>query len=795
MRLNALLVNAIMEGGQASVVKKSEASGWAIPLFSEPDQTSDPKWFALSLASSDLVLHAPHDCPIGLLCDEETGGKTFMTADGVILGQPVVSTTRLGKDLQYRDVYGIAGLGPNSALAQNGPVYIKPIDANSFLMKSVESDRYRNTLPVAIINNRWEFKASLVREKGGREIKLMPRDSTISFNFLSDDIEIPASNMAHFTGWRRHSSVAIKQNRLYMRCKRFDTTGGVVYEFQLKFENRKIIVPMKRSLAFPKAKGDALCASNLVFTSRGSCSIGRSVMDRYDIVLDARNVAIRFIGHDSRNRISWPNIPSFEPPRLIRYQLRQGSAAVGKGEPVGRHLEWIRTGSGAWTKQDFVVTGISMISDGILERLEIRCLLECPEIIPESWKMEWFGSPKLDYSGQGSLILFELMRGDRYELEFRQQGQNMVLYFIHKGKRFVVHNRTSRPEFMIGFAGISGPVRETREFAVKISSDLDSKKKFSSFPIIPANKDMLQLQLPPVMYGEPEQKVMDNGDIRISATNVVEGREYPIRVVDREEIQVGEPYTRFHQIRFMENLDFGFQFWPLIGDDKSENQFALSSLEDTRLVGEQGRFVFTVSAVPGTRFTSNPFTVPEQGIQWIGEPLLLFDDKSRSITIKPSGAGLEYVVMTRRDGGTAWIFFVAKQALRFTVPVGMAITDGGPLVFLPATGVPENGEFILSVAKNVATLETLANGDLQLELNSVLFHLSSDGTSGQRDYLFGGPNTGQWTGKPYIFINQDGDLVLRATPGDTQPYIFEVVTDKVNHKVRILFKHPPIHIF
>jgi len=359
----------------------------------------------------------------------------------------------------------------------------------------------------------------------------------------------------------------------------------------------------------------------------------------------------------------------------------------------------------------------------------------------------------------------------------------------------VVNKKNERPAFMVEFAGISGPVRETREFAVKMSSDLDSKKEFSSFPIIPANKDMLQLQLPPVMYGKPELKVMDNGDIRISATNVVEGREYPIRVVHREEIQVGEPYTRFHQIRFMENLDFGFQFWPLIGDDKSDNQFALSSLEDTRLVGEQGRFVFTVSAVPGTRFTSNPFTLPEQGIQWIGEPLLLFDEKSRSITIKPSGAGLEYVVMTRSDWGTASIFFVAKQALRFTVPAGMATTDGGPLVFLPATGVPENGEFILSVGRDAPSLETLANGDLQLELNSVLFHLSSDGTTGQRDYLFGGPNTGQWTGKPEIFINLDGALVLRAVPADTQPYALEVVTDKVNHKVRIIFKHPPIHRF
>lgn len=772
----------------ATVSLRSEVSGWTIPLFIDAGSAEKPVWFALNSETSGFNVHSPDRCPVGL---QYLGiPQNLYMADGTNVGTPTV-TSSLGTGLQYRDVSGLMGLTPASVLFQRKALYIHGVDDHSFLMQRINRAPIANIPTMDSARDRWQVRGSLMRRKHGRVIEYMPEKSLIEFNLLSDDVTLPASRVAKFAGWRPTWKVDVRENRLYLPCKRFDSKTGKVYDFFLKFGDHEIQIPIKRSAIVPKtSKDDSLCPSNLVFANRDTASIGRSVLDRNDVILDGERAKIIFVPFDSSQRMQLKTRTSFNAPRLLRLQFHRGTEKIFNSQPVRHRIEWTPSNSNLWTQDDFVVRTVVGNKGGFVERIELQCVAECPAVVPDNLENEWYGSARLESGEYGSLILREIMDRSSFKL-FVVKGNGVIfLKFNLRGKRFIVDHQQSRDGLMVQLSSVRGPIRDEEEFIVSMPLDDVKIESLSGLPIIPANKDRFKAHVSTIFYGKPAFVAsMDEREIRISAfSSQLERQEYSLELKTAEHgmgIQIGAPFNRWRQIVFMPEQYPTLEFRISTGNDQPSNEFALGSLKDAKILGGPNRYVLTVNAIPGTQFAESPFELLPLTTKWIGEPMVVTDSLTKSISIVPGSSETEFDLFTENYGNEAKLFFISSNAIRFTVPRDLEITNGEPLVFPSAEGVPTEGEFILS-----STIESSSDGTLTLRFYDVIFPTSVTGSS-----LVDGPKVGRWIGKPKLDISSEGALVLMRDPRDDAPYKVELSEDFENSQIVFRFIPAPYYRF
>ena len=777
------------EFGGATLSVKSEMSGWAIPLFTHPTDERNPLWFSLKPASSSYFVHPSESCPHGLACrGNELSSRDLFLADGTNVGQPSVENA-LSTSLEYMDVCGIVGIGPRSALLSRGALYIHGVDASRFLLKPIESRNFqghgRNN------RDRWESTGKLVRRKSGRFYEILPDESTMEIDLLSDDVVLPSYTMSHFTGKKTKLGVAVRGSRLYLPCNRFDRITNAIYDLVLQVDGQDVRVPVKRSLSHSKITDQGilfvhseLCATNLVFTRGKSASIGRSVLDHQDVILDGRNGAVRFIPFDSQQRLLLDQPVQYQPPRLQRFHLDVQSLQVFDSEPVRHTLRWAASRSAEWTKNDFIFTNILRNDQGVLDTIELKCLKDCSKVMPNSLGNNWYGSPNLEVTTEGDYVLSEVMGDSRYELSINRKYELITIKFTLKGKRFVLDDTKTVPRRLIYLSAVTGAIREEKEFVTEwpINGDLSRTLR-----IYPAVKSQFKQKFSTVLYGKPQFRTTSQGDIEIRATNTAEGKVYPLQFTS-DAIEVGFSRRRWHQVSLQDSLVTAFNFAPLSSGDQSNNDFALYSLSDAKLTGDIGRYSFSVMSVPGSPFRENPLTLLADGRKWIGEPVLKTDSQTGWISIIPSGHGLEYEILTRSSHDSAELFFIAKQAQRFMVSFDSDIANGGPVVFAPVRGLPVEGEFILSIGSLPPALETFPSGVIRMTFHSVRFHYLEVAYMEYNVHLFGGAKTGRWFGTPELVMDGEGALQLQPIRFDQTPYIFNITEDLDTNKVILDFR-------
>lgn len=775
-----------LNNGRAVLAVKSEMSGLAIPLFTDPADTRDPVWLSLNLGPSILVGHSEAACPSGLSGSRDhISAQNLFLADGTIVGRPSVAERPLSTGSKYTDVCGVIGIGPQSDLLGRGALYIHGVDANNLLLKLVERLGERKTA-----HNRWESRGKLVRRKSGRSFELMPEGSRVEINLLSDDVILPSRTMAHFTGRKTKLGVSIRDDRLYLPCKRFDSVTNTVYDLSLQVNEQEVRVPVKKSISHSRITDQGilfwesdLCASNLVFGTSERASVGRSVLDYHDVILGGNKGDVDFIPFDSLQRLFLEQGPRYHPPRLLRFHLDVNSLHVFDSQPVRHAFAWSTSKSAEWRKDDFIVTKIVRTDQGIVEKIELRCLFECPRIIPGSLADKWYGSCKLEADRNGDLVLSENMDDSHYKIRTAKNDNVVSIKFEYKGKRFVVNEKRSIPRRVVYLSAVKGgAIQEREEFVVGWPI---KEASFGPMEISPAIRERFRKRLM-VLYGKPEFAPTSDLDIQIRASSTAEGYVYPVKFTS-DAIQVGFSMARWHQVRLEGNQMMSFNFAPLRTGEEFSNEFALPWRGSAKLEGEIGRYSFSVSAVPDYPFRESPFELPTKNQKWRGEPVLTENSQNGWISIVPTGSGLEYDVLSRNSGKNAELFFIATQAQRFMVPRHAEIHSGQPLVFAPVTGLPVEGEFILSIGRLPPALETLPRGVLRLTFHNVLCHSIEVAYMAYDVLLFGGGLSGRWVGKPELVLNGKGELQLHAIPGDNTVYTFRVKEDWKTKKVTLDF--------
>jgi hypothetical protein len=783
----------------ASLARKSASSGWSIPLYTALSKVDTPHWFALRFDSSDFNIHSEDTCPIDLSCDSvSTSNGPLVFSDGERAGLPVPTTLATANRLEFRDVTGSIGLNRASVITQAYAIYLQRSNENTFSIKMVNPSVHPTGVDLPLVSgvSAWMLDARLVREKSGRFLSFLPEDTKIFIDPSVDDISLPASASQHFAGGRTKLAVGIRANRLFVGCKKIRERAGVIYTLKLVSGETEVRIPVKEATGFEPLSDNSilfikrdLCATNIVFNPRGVVKIGLAILENYDVILNGPNRVVRFV---EKGAIPLVPLGVTNPPKLKRFRLDEASIKSDESEMIRNSFEWALTRD-APSDDDFIIQSLDFSKDNRLRKLEVICVKECGNFLPAGLFRKWRGTPIIELGTDGRIKLKEEMGMDCYRFDVSKDGYTVVFSFEHIGTRYHYDAGWSIEGKRFVLTPALGPINPSSDFVIKSSfslNDFDSRRELELWPI-----DDSKFELPTfkALYGKPVLTVLENREIRLTAANIDDWKEYGL-TFDRmgKKIVVGftSPFTRFEQFVIAGNRHAIFSFRPLMPDQRSDSEFAVFAGNQPTIAGQRGRFVLRVSPVPGKVFENNPFTPLTEGVSWRGDPVLSMDSTNRWISIKPGSQGPQYTLSTAIDGeGQAILRFTASRARRFVVPDGTRIRGQYEnLEFNAVTGPPVEGEFMLTIADEPLGLQSEDGGKtLRLKLLNVVPHRHLFSRDEYKHSLFEPVVWTRWIGKPRLSIVNE-KMVLSHEEGDQTVYEVLLEEDWKNDTVEIIFK-------
>lgn len=740
-------LSAFIPLGASSSIHHSEISGPVIAL-KVPSVSTEPLWFAVSFDRTESEIHGPSFCPAFLECPSVRQLDSLATLGGMALGDlGAVEFRSRPAPPQFHDVSGVLGLNPRSSLAKAFLITLSETDNHGTRLDFAarESQNEWNTVAwfesVKGSGNGWLSEGHLaIRNEKGKST-MIESTGVVEWNPISGDVILPSTN-------RRHFEHVIK-NCLFMECSRLEKRSGLApIELILgKDHPHRVritisIVRMISSTTINRFLGfkTTLCATNVIFHSN-VVEIGmKTVLDKYDVVLDGSSNRINFVDKSSTVTDSGTVNPIHPPLRTFRLIPELGGSFAG----------WVWRQTGERTDKDFFFLSKWPFGNTIeiAPAKEGNVVFDMKNFVPVSSVQSWAGTPKITMHTEGYFDI-EIKEEPSWIIKkvqiSRPVSNRGVIQFAEVGRRYIWDKESKLDganQQLIAKPSI-GRLVPDEEFYIQWPPRLDSQMFHRG-----QRRANIRPEIQGVWFGKPVLQIDNDNRIIISSDG--QKQDYMM-----SHYSTGSyVHMRFREIeRYIpvitgtSNILFKHVYGPIRYDD----EFKISS---THLGGERGHYEKSLSQIEDRPPNSIKIVLARlkalEGKKFNGTPVLDIDQVSKDITIRPQNNGEELTITVESSSSDSVTISFDGQIARFIVPSGLTLA-GSRIVFPAKRGAYESGEFTLD--SWTPKIERMGNGQFRLTMHNVI----------QRSYDYYIPlfdSVGKWYGEPQISIDTNRDLVL-----------------------------------
>ena len=398
-RMRIIALTSLFSGfTRGAVLHDSDVSG----LVTAVSVSGLQRWMALEFVGSGASFWKPHQCPPTTTCvDRVDGYPLVVTVEGVPRPAEVgpVALKPSEQSTKYRDVAGVLHLGPASGIAQQGPLWFRKrqgqISVWPHVPRSVEQrhrlDRKHND--EWVVYGALDLTKNWLPSANGRKIV---------FDFASRDLVLP--KRSYERPLTQSTGVAGKRglwfsHRLHRKCQHRLAVGAAAYTVYVWTREGRFAVPVVWIPGPEVRDGEhAWCPLSLVLTRDDHVRVGRSVLDEWDVVLDARRAELVVAKRTDELRIR--NSPQFTP---WTWFISKGCARVETEFRCVWEPTADRSGSvySLWSRSE---TGAQFLARNQEQRPS------------KSGNHYWYSNPRVGFARDGRFVLSaELDKDGKYE--------------------------------------------------------------------------------------------------------------------------------------------------------------------------------------------------------------------------------------------------------------------------------------------------------------------------------------------------------------------------------------------
>lgn len=597
----------------AGSIMHSSRSGLITPLFAASDwDKSNPIWFTVDFGSNDLNVHSAETCPLFIDCDEAKRNlNNLVFADGFSLGSHYWNEHSLPIEY-FNDVAGVIGASPSSPLARSKLIMVGDADGNKFIRLMDKPDRNWEAISVVIDSstNSWAIRGNMMTRnpKRNSQTPITASDGLIRLNLQSAAVSVPVEFANRFKSEKKVFSSSIRRrnhdSRLYVECSNTDRN---VFDLELTGGMKVPIRIIGRSSA---DAGNNMCPTNLEFNEKGILSIGSSVLEYFNVVLDSTSGAIRFVlKQTSRNPVKFVKAPVFA--------FRFDSSSERKTD---NGLMW------GWTPSDGTYAADFILARAPVGSIRIMCLHNYCGGSPHP-KLQWTtGTLQMQRQDDGSILVGEVHDWRSVEnVVTNPSSSEFVIESRIIGYRMILDKARSIPGSVMEFVPAEGPKQK-------------GELVFEQFPPVLAEYERDHIELPfsvmrsdrapafpvyPIWHGTPKFSVADGNRLIIS----VDARreiEYEVSISSGS-LVFDEPFYRYRATPSERGIDF-----KSIGgsSERYEDEFAIPLRNWGVIKQANGAVDIHIRAVKGRELRPGDFPYI-----WGREPTVEFQKSGKSFSI------------------------------------------------------------------------------------------------------------------------------------------------------------------
>ena len=695
-----------------------------------------PLW---GISASHVYDHAPLESRIHELVETKTVGWAVpVELPSMLSGPEVWFATEMGSDK--------VRIGPWSTLARKSSIQLSLADNDQMSMKLLARNTEVNGISQLSVANTASFWGSNARLSF--ENRVVGRVQVV-FDFYKRDIELNLPLRFFADVW---SMGAIREykSRLLVPCSELErrrNSGGLNFKIgDVSIAIREVI---NVDAEISELRQEGWCPLNVMLNAP-SLTIGRTILEQYDLLLDASNLRMVVLAK-SNTRPARP---------LMKYRLDRDYPR----DPTSGAWRWIPSTDRA-NQGEFVFLKFDKDS----ARFGIFCLVKsCEEHIIPSKGALWVGVPVVELDPTSGTITVQEIPETRgwqgYEIRLQEKMQTVDVSISRSGYRMKPDPAKTVKGLSMELVPVEG-AKQVGEFSIPEWPPVFRRPIIDIAKIYPDDADAVIAENE-VWHGVPKFEIISENRILITAQVTDD-------TCDRE-------ISFFGSFPGAMYLDFSTEIcnYRQVGADEEGYRFTRMRRSEPgysdalRIIVQQGHVSFHSDGEQRLFSMNQPKNVWSPTMRWLAAPELTTDPESGEISISPTGeAGWEYTHEWEREnesGTSKLVFRVLPRT--FLVPPGLLLTDG-LWEFTAAAANPEGSRF--SIVQDRWRVGG-QRGGITLVFDEI------EGT------VFQGASRGFYAGIPEISFNEAGSLIVRSN-GD-QRQLFELeARESGPRRIKIVF--------
>lgn len=621
-------------------------------------------------------------------------------------------------------------IGPWSELAMGSLIRLSRDPNNQMVMKVLKPDSQPTGIgewPVPDETPDWETTTPLVL--GSKIVDQSMNE--IRFDFRRNDIEFTSVPISFFRDAWDLELVALHKSRLLVSCAELQRKGSERFTMNVGGVSIRIDEVADADPELSGFRDMGMCPLNVLLNAVRP-TIGRTILEQYDLILDGFNSRIVILPKSAVT----PTRP------LMKYRLDPEFSI----DPTCGSWRWIPS-PGRANQEDFVFSRIDKDS----ARFELICLAKsCGQhVLPSKGKL-WVGGPTIEFDSTGAVTVRETRGWERFAIALAEQFQTVSIRIERKGYRMKRNPETTLRGLRMEFVPVDGP-KEVGEFSIAEWPPVFSGRTVEIAHINVEDVYALIAGID-IWNGVPKFEVIDGNRILVSAEISENTCDRALSViVSSQGSMVLDFSIEICDYRQEDLGELGYLF-------KHMSRSETRSSAPLRIILKQGAVDFEQHGELYLFSLSQPDNVWSPDVRWLAAPELTIDSETRDIFIRPSGEpGWEYShewEKGRESASSRLVFKVLPKKL--IAPPTLLLTDG-LWEFTPATTNTQGSSF--TIVKDRWLIIGMT-GEITLLFEEI------------EGLIFQGANTATYVGIPEIKFDEAGSLIVRSN-GD-QRYLFEV---------------------
>ena len=535
---------------------------------------------------------------------EAVGWAVAVEPETRTIGHEVWFSTELGS--------GRIRMGPRSILAERGLIQLSLTEDDLMAMKTLKRDTQVRGIghwSIPVDTSLWETTSTLTLENQA----VVQTSDNIKFDFTKHDIELSRLPLCFFENAWGLEVVREYNSRLMVPCTELEQRrNGEALSFMLGGVSIGIHEVANRDAEFSAMRDVGWCPLNVILGAL-TPTIGRTILEQYDLVLDASNYRIVVLPKSS--------IRPAQP--LMKYRLDRDFSP----DAISGSWRWTRS-PGRATPAEFLFTEINQDS----ATFKLFCLVKgCEQqVIPSEGKL-FTGAPVVALDSSGAVTVRDTRGWERYAITLNEESRVVTIAISKRGYRFKRDPATTVAGYSMQFVPVEG-AKEVGEFSIPYWPPVISGLNVEMAYILAEDAEAL-ITGDGIWHGMPRFEV--SADNRILVTAEVSDDTCDRRMTffggfpESAFLDFSDEICNYRQV---EDGDQGYRF-ELMKRSETDYDDAL------RFLVQQGSV--SVSAYRDGEPCLYSFTQSDHvwspNIRWLAAPELNMDPETREISIRPAG--------------------------------------------------------------------------------------------------------------------------------------------------------------